>query len=374
MKIGILTLPPHANYGGILQAYALQTILGRIGHNTQIFSRPFQLHPGKFALLKYAKRFIIRIFFRRPFPIYYEKAFTKYHSILEDNTKLFIQKYLNVYELESFESLSPSEFDAIVVGSDQVWRPPYFCGMYQTSIDNAFLKFTKGWNIKRVSYAASFGIDDWEYSKKQTEHCKHLIQHFDAVSVREEIGLDLCKKFLDYNNVQWVLDPTFLLEKDDYVKLIPNDIKTEGDLLCYVLDETPIITEMIKCVSDKFNMIPFSVNAKLVEIHKLEEQLPQPPLENWLAGFRDAKMVITDSFHACVFSILFRKPFVVIGNKNRGYSRFESLLKRFGLEDRLIEKASQINQSILKPLPDEVYKRLADYRRISNDFLISALK
>ena len=99
----------------------------------------------------------------------------------------------------------------------------------------------------------------------------------------------------------------------------------------------------------------------------------QPPIEQWLAGFRDAKLIITDSFHACVFSIIFHKPFIVIGNRARGYSRFESLLMRMGLENRLLENTDQFDKSMLKPLSEDVYKKLNESKGWSMEYLKKAL-
>ena len=109
-----------------------------------------------------------------------------------------------------------------------------------------------------------------------------------------------------------------------------------GTLLNYILDDTPEKTALTNRIAKERGLVPFRVNSK-VEDHlaPLAERI-QPPVAQWLRGFYDAEFVVTDSFHACVFSILFNKPFLVVGNPDRGMPRFNSLLGAFGLEDRLI--------------------------------------
>ena len=374
MKISILTLPLHANYGGIIQAYALQTTLERMGHEVSVISRPLRLHPGKLACIKYVKRFIWKYLLHRNQFVFLEERYNRRQKLIETNTKIFIEQNINLKNIQNLSELKKEEFDAIVVGSDQVWRPVYFCGMFKSKLENAYLEFAKDWDIKRVAYAPSFGTDEWEYDKNQTAACSQLIQQFDAVSVREESGVEFCKRYLKREGVEWVLDPTMLLEKEDYENLIPQGLHADGDLMYYVLEETAEIIDLISKIAKKYTLKPFQTNANVVDASSLEEVYPQPPVEQWLVGFRDAKVVITDSFHACVFSILFHKPFVVIGNKGRGYSRFESLLKRFGLENRLIENVSKFNEDMLEPLPESVYDKLAIFCKNSMDFLSEVLE
>lgn len=128
-----------------------------------------------------------------------------------------------------------------------------------------------------------------------------------------------------------VLDPTLLLQKDDYIRLFEksNTPKSNGTLLNYILDASTEKTEMVGRIAKKLGLTPFRVNAS-------EGECVQPSVEQWLRGFYDAEFVVTDSFHACVFSIMFNKPFIAIGNIDRGLSRFSSLLSTFNLCDRLI--------------------------------------
>lgn len=373
MNIGILTLPLHTNYGGILQAYALQAVLERMGHDVLVIQRPWrkQIVWWKFPL-QIVNRCIYRFVFGRKVTLFSELKWNKNQAVIERNTQEFIDKYIHTYHIKQISDIKERDFDAIAVGSDQIWRPMYY-RLHYKYIEDAFLSFTKKWSLKRIAYAPSFGTDAWEYSKVETQECGNLLQKFDAVSVREKSGVGLCENYLGRKDVQWVLDPTMLLNREDYESLIPQNVKAPGDLMCYVLDANDEINNLISQIAQENDINVFQAASDVDNVTLPIERRVQPPVESWLAGFRDAKLVITDSFHACVFSILFHKPFIVIGNKNRGYSRFESLLKLFGLGDRLIENASQFNQSMLNPLSEEVYKKLDDFRSTSTDFLTKAL-
>ena len=310
-----------------------------MGHQTVVLN-----HKRKYSLpawrlpLSYTKRVIKKfVLGRKDIRIFAEQHQNKEYAIVSQYTQRFIDTYIHTYNVESFKSLKAADFDAIVVGSDQVWRPKYFEPMFGEGIDNAFLSFAHNWKIKRISYAASFGTEDWEYTDEYTRLCSELLGLFDAITVREESGVRLCKDKFGVD-AEHVLDPTMLLSKDDYMKLfdVANTPESPGNLLAYVLDDSPEKTEMINKISKEKGLVPFRVNAKAKCAGAPVEERIQPPVEAWLRGFHDAEFVVTDSFHACVFSIIFGKPFVVIGNKERGMARFESLLKMFGLEDCMI--------------------------------------
>lgn len=333
MKIGILTLPPSTNYGGILQAYALQTILERRGHNVCLIEkqRKYSLPLWKMPL-SYGKR-MLKNLLGDTFPVLYEQKMKREIPIIRQNTDIFINKYIKRRIVENLSDISEDDFDAIIVGSDQIWRPKY---LYYP-IAHAYLDFTKGWNIIRIAYAASFGTDKWEYTYRQTKRCSCLLKKFDAVSVREKSGIDLCREYFDVESVH-VLDPTMLLPIEDYINLfkVINTLESKGSLLYCILDETPEKFALINKIAEEKHLKPFSVNSRVENLSAPLDERIQPPVEQWLRGFYDAEFVITDSFHACVFSILFNKPFIVIGNEKRGMSRFISLLEMFGLENRLL--------------------------------------
>lgn len=370
MRIGILTLPLHTNYGGILQAYALQTVLERMGHDVVVFDSPYQY---KISFLKkiiaYPKRFICKYVFRKKGAIIrFEEYATHVNCVKRKNTQPFINKYVHRLELTDFRKLNRKDFDAIVVGSDQIWRPKYY-----PTIENAFLSFSKNWNIKRIAYAPSFGVDNWEYNDEQTETCKILLGMFDAVSVREKSGQELCRKFFCHD-AECVLDPTMLLNSEDYIKLFKdnNTPQSDGTLLDYMLDRDDNKIAIINEIATQTGTKSFRLNSRVEDYSAPLKERVQPAVEKWLRGFYDAKFIVTDSFHACVFSIMFRKQFFVVANRERGMSRLDSLLGYFGLTDRIVS-----NASTAASLPEidykAVYEKLEVMRIKSMDFLKNAL-
>ena len=266
------------------------------------------------------------------------------------------------------------QFDAIVVGSDQVWRAT------MSDIPTYFLSFTKAINVKRIAYAASFGTDDLnEYSKMDMKIASESIKLFDAVSVREKSGVHLCRDYFKMDAVH-VLDPTMLLSKDDYLELIEEEDKpcSENILLTYVLDRTQEKNDIIQRVGEALHLTSCENGAVKYFSNVVESNVSEciyPSVSRWVAGFRDAQFVVTDSFHGTVFSIIFNKPFVAILNSKRGSSRFISLLSVLGLENRLISTTNDLLEEHLKPIDyTEVNKILNDWRYLSISFMERHLK
>ena len=378
MKIGILTLPLHANYGGILQAYALQTIMKRLGHEVCHVEPACSIavpDPILQRFIKYPIRLVKKIFINHGIVVRAEYKHNKTISVIQKYTRPFINKYLNIRFVNTYSNIKENDYNAYVVGSDQVWRPDYI-----SNIENVFLDFTQGWNVKRIAYAASFGVDRLFFTDMQKARgadliSKRLLRQFDAVSVREDSGVDIC---MDFAGVQatCVLDPTLLLSVDDYNSLIKDKRVSKGDeILSYVLDNSDNITNFISNIS-KYTGISVRASNN-TNIHN--ENIPlknriQPPVEDWLRGFRDCKAVITDSFHACVFSVIYNKPFIVLGNKSRGMSRFESFLSKLGLNNRMVNDTADMQQikNLLNTVPN-VQERMESLKTGSMAFLMNNL-
>jgi hypothetical protein len=370
MKTGVLTLALKDNYGGILQAYALQTVLRNRGHEAILIKESEELPLWKMPF-SYSKRILDKYIVRKEnaIDVFCEQKREKLELITCQNIRKFIDEYIRVENMACVRK-NKKDFDAIVVGSDQIWRPKYY-----RYIESAYLSFAKNWKIKRIAYAASFGTDQWEYTNKQTQNCKSLIKKFDAVSVREKSGVDLCKKHFDIKALH-ALDPTLLLDVSHYISLIEKGKveKSKGDLFVYVLDKNEDTNKIEQKISSIFEYAPFysSIDNKTTVI----KDKIAIKIEAWLRSFYDAEFVLTDSFHACAFSILFNKPFVVYGNAARGMSRFESLLQLFNLEDRMISpKTVNLEQILNTPINwSKVNGILKEQREISNQFLINSLE
>ena len=199
-----------------------------------------------------------------------------------------------LYSTEELRSECENRFDAYIVGSDQVWRP-----IYVPNIENFFLDFTKGWNVCRIAYAASFGTITPEYTDVQKVRCGDLIKLFDAISLREQNGLEVFKR----NNWNFkekpstVLDPTMLLSHDYYSSLIKNKTsESKGKIFTYILDSSEGKDQIIKEVSH-------CKKCKTVSLYNSKQQI-LPSIESWLASFRDSEFVITDSFHSQLSAII----------------------------------------------------------------------
>ena len=375
MKIGIYTQPLRFNYGGLLQNWALQTVLQRMGYDVvTIDPSPYIALPCWKKPFSYMKRVLMKLT-GQPSVLYRERELNAAYDIKIRNLRPFIAANIKRREFIRISDLRQDEFDVLLAGSDQVWRPRYN-RTYGRTIENAFFDFAKCWNVKRVAYAASFGTDDWEYTKEQTRHCAQLAKVFSSISVREMSAVKLCKEYLGVDAVH-VLDPTLLLECIDYEKLIEGGLPTKkpnGNLLCYFLDERTDADELIERIAHEKKLIPFKANSRVEEKNAELEEKIQPPVEQWLRNFKEAEFVVTDSFHACVFSIIFEKPFIVLGNSKRGMARYESLLSVFHLTDNLIQSVSEYNSEKTYAISLESMDLLADMRSASMDFLRKSIE
>ena len=332
MKVAILTQALLNNYGGLLQNYALQNVLKKMGYDavTIDFKQKNYYEPLLPALINRVLAIILQVFGikinRRNIP-HYQKRNTFSASFVKENIN--ITNSVSSYSTKVLERVGA---DICLVGSDQVWRP-----RYNHYLEDMYLKFAKDLSIKKVAYAASFGVDEWEYTAEQTKECSTLAKKFKAISVREESGVDLCKKNLDVD-ATWVLDPTLLLQKEDYLKICENvPVSSKPYLAAYVLNMTDSIRkECEQTATEKgLELKVFSADA--------QASLSVP---EWLAMFRDASYVVTDSFHGTAFSIIFGKDFKCLYNETRGSARFESLLNLYN--SRKLEEKRQFSLNWLK--------------------------
>lgn len=381
MKIGILTQPLQSNYGGLLQNYALQQVLIREGHDVETIDwhSPRNIYEYLYHLKMKFKAVLLPKNNENP---KYELT-KRERQIIQRNTNYFIETYLlhtpSSTSYKGFVAMARErEYQGYVVGSDQCWRP-----RYNIFLPAMFICFAQGQNVKRIAYAASFGTDQWEFTPEQTTQCAPLAQKFDLVTVREDSGIKLCKEHFGVEATH-VLDPTMLLTKEDYIQLIKAEKEPQatGTLFNYILDPDDTKSAFINRVADSMNLKPFQVLPKYQaetrtkdDVKKHIEDCVFPGVTTWLRAFMDAEMTIVDSFHGMVFSILFNKPFWVIGNVKRGMSRFTSLLRLFNLEDRLLD---------VSELDKVNYTRSIDWARVnillelkrneSKDLLLNALR
>ena len=369
MRIGIVTLPLHTNYGGILQAYALQTVLEWMGHKLQHIQPKVEfpkLHPFWKMPFVFLKRIFLKLFVEGwKYPV-----FTHPYKYVRTNTDKFIEKYLicRYLDLREWECRQYNDYDAIIFGSDQVWRLDY-----AAPIERYFGAFLGESKLKRISYGASFGVDSLNYSKSQLNRCREQINKFNAISVREQAGVNICMDSF-HVSASLVLDPTMLLKRADY-ELLTEGLKADKNgMLIYVLDESAELSAKLHSYAQKRGLPLFRVNSKVEDSDAKLVERQQPRVEQWLRDFMGADMIITDSFHACVFSIIFHKPFICIGNVQRGASRFQTLLSRFNLYDRIVDSDSLMTYIDTGIDWDDVDRKLGIYQQESFDFILHALR
>ena len=336
MKIGILTLPLETNYGGILQAFALQRVLHSMGHEVLTIDRHNRKAYKSFGanVLGFCNRLKQKYLEGKDVSIRWNPFMSRevYRKITYQ-TRDFVTRNMvltrEVWSDQLAEIDKEYQFDAYVVGSDQVWLPGYFPG--------SFLNFVTRKNVIKLFYAASgnFGFIN---RKENVEACKRFASEFNAISVREDALVGISEKYLG-KKTELVLDPTLLLDSEDYLSVTKNNVGEEPILFVYVLDSSKEKDSLINAVNEKTKLPVVKVNASTTYVKKTGINIDEcifPPVDDWLRNLYRADYVITDSFHGTVFSILFNKQFIAIGNAKRGMNRFTSLLKLFHLEDRLI--------------------------------------
>ena len=374
MKIAILTQPLHTNYGGNLQNFALQKVLTDMGHEPVTIDRHHTVKLRTKLKLGYFKNLLMHFLKGTPKPLW-KSYFSskKEQAYLRQDITAFIDAYITktprLYSDKAVQAIfKENNFEAVIVGSDQCWRPMYSPNIYTYYLD--FLKDNK--EIKKLAYAASFGTDQWEYTEEQTARCKKLIQQFDLVTVREKAAVNLVAEKLN-KDAEFVLDPTLLLSKEDYIELfVGKNLPDNKGIYTYILDDSDWKTQVVETAKETLGLPQFSNqhNKHTVNSEKI------PSIESWIKGFADADFVVTDSFHGTVFSIIFNKPFISLVNVSRGASRFESILGEFDLMQRL---ASDFDQQYIEALIEEaiaydgVNQKLDALRSHSKEVLNAAL-
>ena len=341
MKIALLNLPYDNNYGGNLQRYALVKVLQKMGHEVIHLNLRFDFTlPWYKRPIYYAKILAKKILLKHDIKIFDtpQKKYEQKCSI----TDSFYQQYVpHTAFITNGKSLSKYvDYDAFIVGSDQVWRKKvankYLSYMFFAHLQNI--------NKPKIACAISFGTDANEMTDDEISYYGNLYQKFTAVSAREKSGLSLLDK-LGWNTPKAVhlLDPTFMLAKADYQKII-NSSKTKtskGNLFCYILDITQEKEDIIKQISLEKKLTPFYVS--------LNDNVSIP---QWLRSFDDADFIITDSFHGLVFSIIFNKPFKLIRNDFRGNARFDSIIETFSLKENREISWNEVNHLITNKQKD----------------------
>ncbi|MGX9346664.1 glycosyltransferase [Microbacterium sp. KNMS] len=379
----VRTLPlGNANYGGIIQAYALQQVIRELGGRPWTDRTRADSHGLVTAWIRrqlgrpWALRIPARIVGKARHRQWERESI---HGVVAAPLLEFVKSDIDTVRL--YRGGRPRNkvarsFRRFVVGSDQVWRRAY------GDVRSYLFDFVHGSDVRIVSYAASFGHDNLdEYGPELIRQSGALARRFDAISVREDSAVDLCEREWGVS-AQHHVDPTMLLPKAHYDRLAlrARRERVSIELLAYVLDQSEAMQDSVSAAADCLGaaitplMPPAPSSYRELSVNP--EPYLRPTMEDWLSCFQDARFVITDSFHGTVFAILNEKPFITVANAKRGATRMESLLRTFGLEDRLLVDPSResVAPIVDKPIDwPEVRRRLQIEAARGRDYLADTL-
>lgn len=326
-----MTLPMMGNYGGMLQAYALMQSCVRLGMAPTLVEARRYYSPRRRLLTAYLYASLKKLL-----PLICLPRWERERERMERRclARRFIRRFFPRVRYAAEDCVT--DLDFFITGSDQIWRCAYTRG--PCTVPYFFLNFVSPQQrASSISYAASFGTKHWEGSPGETQQCRALLRQFKAVSVRESEGVALCESLFGVGAVQ-MPDPTLLALPEDY-QLVINEashFKLPPYFAAYVLDMSEEKAVLLKSLEAAWGVPCRSLMPVGDSIACVAGKGRYPTVGAWLYGIQNAKCVITDSFHGCIFSLVYRKPFVCLGNEGRGLARFKTLLGTFGLEHRLV--------------------------------------
>ena len=344
MKIGVITIEQVGNYGAELQCYATQKVLQNIGCDAEIidycYYKDYRYKDSKMSepfvpmtfkeriiyVLKYriVNRFVdnVLVFFNSSIARR-NKRFSAFHA---ENTKMS-KMYMSMPELYE----ASMDYDVFVTGSDQVWNPSA-----HSSIEPYFLTFAPD-NAKKISFAASFGVSDIDSNLR--ERYKDYLSRYDFISVREQSACNIVKQLVD-RDVECVVDPTLLLNKDEWMQVAKQyDNIPERYVLVYTLFESPAIFNLAKRIAKEKGISVLRIIKRAYFVSRIDgiRNISDAGPAEFISLIAGADYVVTDSFHGTAFSVNFGIPFsVVVSSKKKNNSRMVSLLSVVGLSERLI--------------------------------------
>ncbi|MBN8524732.1 MAG: polysaccharide pyruvyl transferase family protein [Planctomycetes bacterium] len=339
MKIGILTQPLGHNYGGILQNFALQHVLKAAGHvvlTLDLKRKQTWRQRARSAAVRAVTTPLIR---RIGDPRARQRMAMQ--NLRESASRLISTTGPLTAPLRS-DALMEFAFDAYIVGSDQVWRPSY-----SPYLPHYFLDFALETKARRIAYAASFGNAEREFTPAECARFTSLLARFDAVSVREKSAIASCQQLFN-RKAELCCDPTLLITADEYRRLWVNcDISPPSQRygLRYFLDPTPEKCSAHASACRALGLLPISSlpDGPREDFSALTfAPVIAPSVPDWLALIANASFIATDSFHGCVFSLIFRRPFFVFDNPDRGSDRISCLLQTAGLESALLPQGHSV--------------------------------
>lgn len=342
MKALILTHPIGTNYGGMLQCYALQTVLKRRGYDVKIIDLKSFLPLYKRVIKKIMH--FVGIFRCRDFKYLKMQNFVRQNFVLTDS--FYSETKLRRY-------IKNNDFDVVFVGSDQVWKKEF-----AEKFDYAyFLNFVSD-DVKKVAYAVSFGTNVWKYNEEQTKNIIKNVSSYRGFSVRENDAVEMCANNLGIEPIL-VLDPTLLLNSSDYLHFVSARPTNKRYIFVYWLWNKEKIIEAVSEVKDKSEY-------EIIELSMLEGKSFMS-VEDWITHIKYAEMIITDSFHGCAFSLIFNRPVKYVTSDRVFDNRRASLFSILNIQ----------SENLFPEKSDEEYMKinllLDKYRKKSYSFIDNVL-
>lgn len=350
-KVGILTLYGNNNYGNKLQNYAIQEVLEKKGIEVKTIINENNLIG--INVLKENIKNIIKKFLKTP-------NIQRYNCFIEFNKNIKYSQYIDKNHIPT--NLS-NKYDYFFTGSDQVWNPTNLAHIS----DNDFLTFAP--KEKRNSFSASFGIS--KIPENMKEFYKERLNGLNHISVREDRGKEIIKELTGRVDVEVLVDPTMLLTSEEWDKVSkkPKQLKTNKYILNYFLGN---LSEERK---NEINRIAKENECQVINILDINDPFYATGPSEFLYLEKNAFLICTDSFHSCVFSILYNRPFVVFDREDdlvKMNSRIDTLLKKFNLKNRRFER--EITDENLNHDYTEAYEILEKERKKAELFLKKALE
>tara|TARA_B110000879_G_scaffold212420_1_gene308593 strand:+ start:2946 stop:4019 length:1074 start_codon:yes stop_codon:yes gene_type:complete len=312
-KVGILTFHDEPNYGAFLQTYALSEAVKALGYDVEIIDLRMN---GKYKyslLMKLLSPLIWRLIF--------ESARSK-----------FLNRSKVTYRSSDDLFKNPPNCDVYMLGSDQVWNKD----ITQELKFSYFFDFVPEGKII-CSYASSFGTNEWFFNSDETIKIYGLLNRFSNVAVRESTAVSICKTYCDVDAVE-VLDPTLLIS--NYSSLLSSEPKKTNKMVCFKFNQGASFYNFLESFKLKVDY-KISILAKTMPV-KGFGNIPLPSIRRWLMSIAEAELVLTDSYHALIFSIIFKKQFIVLPANTKNFNRLSELLDELDLSDRIFYSYEEI--------------------------------
>lgn len=326
-KIGIFTFHRAHNYGALLQAYALQTFLER-SHDVYFIDYYNSNVYNGYKVFKPIGRNILK------WPVRIYNNIANYKVNIRRN-KVFNNFIVNNLKICKNSKKTYENFDVLITGSDQVWNS-YITG----GLKDEYTLNVGGSNLKRISYAASVG--NINIVKDNKDLYVKKLNKLDYISVREQELKELLSEYLDDKKVTNVLDPTFLLTSDEWNKIIESNEKVKDKyILAYVVKPNDEYVKIVNELSKKTGLKVICFDNNISE-NILERSIFSDPFD-FIRLIKNAEYIVTTSFHATVFSIIFNKNFWVVPHSATG-SRVTELLNKFKLTDRVVNSLEEFEK------------------------------